>query len=605
MADRFHVTLGGQGHMVAPGSYRRQQSGAQPEGAGPQRLAQRDCGGGGLRGPQLERDRFWTSVGLRPVGLGQGVGPGPKERAPLPVAGLDQNAPRHAVLAGGRPYFAAGQALWQVDRTLGVNPENLGGCTQLGGSLGATASGLAVRDDRELFVARGGGDLWRWTIGGAGFTAYALPFKGVAVYANSVWGLGSATEPTRLLRVTDLAAAAVDPAGWYLDSALRGAALARDALYVATAGALWRVRGTQNSAGAFTFDVQPVLFAGGAGFGDAFGALVEFGGDLFTWYGGQVMRYHATGTGAADLAPTGLTAGYCRGLAVAGGYLVAAVVDTPQYGGGQLWAYDGHGWWCLARNTGGGSPDYWAPMPTASYVQDADLIAFSKGQNTLHGFQLRSYSAQPGLAPGGELITSLWHGRDPDQEKVWLRVGAEFVTPGRASSPGLPSFSPCTVALAYTLDGSNFSAAGSATIDTAGARTIAFDLPPGTTGKLLALKYSLSGVTEGAPTLTALWAEYRPAEPLACRRAWAFEVLAGDGMVARDGSRDARSGRQIAAALWAAWQAGAALAFRDLDYDLDPTPRTVRIANLDERIAAPADAGRWGESRLRVELVEV
>jgi len=244
-------------------------------------------------------------------------------------------------------------------------------------------------------------------------------------------------------------------------------------------------------------------------------------------------------------------------------------------------------------------------MPTASYTQDADLIAFSKGQNTLHGFQLRSYSTQPGLAPGGELVTSLWHGRDPDQEKVWLRVGAEFVTPGRASGPGLPSFSPCTVALAYTLDGSNFTAVGNATLDTAGARTIAFDLPPGTTGKLLALKYSLSGVTAGGPTLTALWAEYRPAEPLVRRRAWAFEVLAGDGMVARDGSRDARSGRQIAAALWGAWQAGAALAFRDLDYDLDPTARTVRIANLDERIAAPADAGRWGESRLRVELVEV
>ena len=75
--------------------------------------------------------------------------------------------------------------------------------------------------------------------------------------------------------------------------------------------------------------------------------------------------------------------------------------------------------------------------------------------------------------------------------------------------------------------------------------------------------------------------------------------------MARDGTPDPRRGTAIAADLWSSWEAGTSLPFRDLDYDLHPTPRTVRIAALEEAIAAPADAGRWGESRVRVRLTEV
>lgn len=605
MAERFDVTLDGQGYMLAPGSYRRQQAGVALAG-GTRRVVQHRWRGA-LRGLAEATDRYWASVGLRPLQDGEALGPGPRERAALVVTGLDPFAKRFGVLANGQPYFVAGQALWRVESVAGSAPRLLGGCTQLGGALGVAASGLAVRDDAALFIARGGGDLWRWDIGGAAFTMYPLRFNNVAVYAGSVWGLGSATEPNRLLRVTDLATAAVDAAGWYLDSAIRTAALARDALYVGTAGALWRVKGAV-SGGAFQGTIEPLVYGAGAGYGDAFSELIDFAGELYTWYGGQVMKYAvpgASGGGAANLVPTGLVAASCRGLAVAGNVLIAAVHDTPQYSGGQVWAYDGVGWWCLARNTGAGSPDYWAPLATGNFTQDADLLASSLGQNTLHGFQLRSYATLPGLAAAGEVVTSLWHGGDPDQEKVWLRVGAELVTPGQASSPGLPSFSACTVTLGYTLDGTNFTTVGSVTVDSAAARTVAFDLPTATTGKLLALKYGVSGVSDGGPSLAALWAEYRSTEPPVRKRVWSFEVLASDDVVTREGGRDSRNGSQIAAALWSAWRRGAALAFRDLDYDRDPSACTVRISTIEEQVKAPADAGRWGESRLKLGLVEV
>ncbi len=87
-------------------------------------------------------------------------------------------------------------------------------------------------------------------------------------------------------------------------------------------------------------------------------------------------------------------------------------------------------------------------MPTAAYCDNADLLAFGAGTTTVYGLQLRPRPGQPGLAPAGELSTSLWHGGAPDKEKVWLRVGAELAAPD-----GAGAFAPCQVSLAYSLDG--------------------------------------------------------------------------------------------------------------------------------------------------------
>jgi hypothetical protein len=265
--------------------------------------------------------------------------------------------------------------------------------------------------------------------------------------------------------------------------------------------------------------------------------------------------------------------------------------------GTSLWAYDGRGWWCLGRNSDSHHEYAW-PFSTASYFENADLLVCS-GTINLLALQLRPRTAQPGLAPGGELTTALWHADAPDGDKAWIRIGAEFAWPGGAA------FGSCTVTLAYSTDGATFTTAGSAGVASAAPRTLAFALPANTVGKWLALRYTLSGVITGAPTLAALWAEYRLAEPGARRRTWQFDLLAADRTPRRDGAPDPRAGGALSADLWSAWEAGATLAFRDLDYDRLPSARTVRLVALDESIPAPADAGRWGESRLRVKLIEV
>jgi hypothetical protein len=545
---------------------------------------------------QAERDRFWSSLGLLPMARTQGVGPGPKE-SQFALAGLHATARRYGVINGGRPYFAAGGNLWRPERAgAGLFPHNLSDFTQLGATLAGDCTGLATDGGNRLFLSRAGAGFAIWTIGGAAFdTSPTVPLTGCAWYAGSLWGGLFDGTTWRLVRCTSDAAYEGD--GWPLDSAPRAFAIVRDGLYIGTQGGLWRARGSVVG-GAFTGEVAP-LAAGGGALADDFVALADYNGELYTWAGGEVVRYHVTASGGAALLPTGLRGWNCRGLVAVGGYLFATVVDGSTGPGAGLWAFDGTGWWCLGRNFDG-DHDYAWPLACAGYFDNADLLAFGDGTTYIYASQLRARTTQAGLAASGELVTSLWHGRDPDKEKAWARIGAEFAWPDGAT------FGSCTVALAYSIDGgATFTTAGSAPVTSAAARTLAFDLPLNTVSKWLALKYSLAGVTDGAPTLAALWAEYRAVEVPRRRRHWTFDLLAADGTVGRAGLPDARRGAAIAADLWAAWESGTTLTFRDIDYDLAPTARSVRIVGLEEAVAAPADAGRWGESRVKVKLVEV
>lgn len=595
MAQAWDVELGGLGYMVAPGSYRRGMDAAGGLGGPPVRQVQREWSGGARRALQAERDRFWSSLGLLPMRQGQGVGPGPRE-ARVAVSGLHPTARRHGAINAGRPYFSAGGGLWRPDRAgSGLYPDNLGGCTQLGSTLAQSVTGLASDGGNRLFLSRAGAGFVIWTIGGAAFdTAPTVPLVGCAWYAGSLWGGLFDGTTWRLVRCTSNTT--YEGSGWPLDSAPRAFATVRDGLYIGTNGGLWRARGDV-AGGAFVGEVAPLVTGGAVA--DDFVALADYNGELYTWAADEVVRYHVTASGGAALVPTGLRGWGCRGLAAAGGYLFASIADGPTAAGVGLWAYDGTGWWCLGRNLDG-DHDYAWPLASAGYFDNGDLLSFGGGTTYLYAAQLRPRATQAGLASGGELVTSLWHGRDPDKEKSWARIGVELAWPEGAT------FGACTVALDYSIDGgATFAAAGSAVVSGAAARTLAFTLPPGTSGKWLALRYRLSGVVDGAPTLAALWAEYREVEVPRRRRHWTFDVLAADGTVGRAGAPDARRGAAIAADLWAAWDGGGSLTFRDIDYDLAPIARTVRIVGLEETVATPAEAGRWGDSRLRVRLVEV
>src|SRR5207247_367010 len=103
--------------------------------------------------------------------------------------------------------------------------------------------------------------------------------------------------------------------------------------------------------------------------------------------------------------------------------------------------------------------------------------------------------------------------------------------------------------------------------------------------RFLMLQVSFSSVSDWAPVLTGVWAEYELLDSPAKRRKWSFQVHARDATVHRDGSLAARTGRQLAADLWADWSAGATVAFKDVDYDATTVAYQVRIVGIGEEVA--------------------
>jgi hypothetical protein len=119
------------------------------------------------------------------------------------------------------------------------------------------------------------------------------------------------------------------------------------------------------------------------------------------------------------------------------------------------------------------------------------------------------------------------------------------------------------------------------------------------------LRTTWTSVADWAPVLTGLWAEYELLDAPARRRKWRFKVHARDGAVERDGAVSTRTGRQLAADLWAAWEAGATVPFRDLDFAATGVTYQVRVVGIGEEVPKPTDGGRWGESVVVLTLVEV
>ena len=595
MPETYDISLGGVGYSVAPKSYKRGLDSSGNLGAAPVRQVQREWAGA-LRPVALERDRHARSLGVWPLPNAGGAAftAGPLQKTST-TSGLPPLKRRYSVLAGGRPYMATGGILYRPERGVaGTYPNNFAGLSQLGTTLPQAITGLCADGGDRLFVSRQGAGYALWPLGGGPWdTTASVLLVGCAFYAGSLWG--GVLDPLgwRLARVT--APNAIEGTGWPIDSAPLAWLVARDALYFTTATALYRVAGSV-VAGAFSGTIAQVAGFGGMGYADDGQWLAEYNGELYVWLGGEVCRHYAGTSTPARWQRTGLRAGACTGLAAAGGKLWAALAD----GDWSLWSYDGIGWWQIADNPDG-AHQYAGPASTGGYFTDADLLTYGAGIARVYAWQLHPTPGQVGLAPSGELVTSLWCGRDPDANKLWTRAGIEVGQVGSGTG-----YTPCTVALDHSLDGgATWTLVASATVGSDAPVTIAGPLPASTRARALALRARLSGVIDGAPALAALWAEYRGIEPATHRRAWDLEIVAADDGIRRNGSADSRRGTAIAAALWAAFDSRAILAFRDVDYDTDPTQRQVQIASLTESIPRPADAGRWSDTSLRVRLVEV
>lgn len=591
MPEAYDITLAGQGYTVLPKAYKRGLDSAGSIGASPLRQVQRDWAGA-LRPGALEKDRHYASLAMVPVrgGGGAGVQLGPRTTT-IPLIGFNAAAKLWSVFAQGQPFAALGGKLWRFDRIgSGGSPNNLSGATQLGATLAQTITGLCWDGMNRLFASRQGAGYVVWTIGGAAWdTTPVTQAQTLTWFRSSLWGGYLDPAGWRWARLTSSTVTDPQP----LDGPPLAAIVSRDATYVTTGSSLYRL-----TAGSSGFVWEVLSSYSGAGLGDDGTVLCEWRGQVYSWIGGEVCRYHSGGNSPAQWVGLGLSGVACQGLFVANGMLFAAVNDSPLVYGIGLWMFDGVGWWCVDRSFG--NRDYNYPFSSGGYFTNAHIITHCGGTNNLAAFQLAPQTNQLGFASSGELITSLWHGRNPDEEALYTRAGMELGWPGVVGTT--PTY---TVYLDYSLDGAGtWTNIASDTFTNDAPHTITGPLNVRTKALNLRVRFAVTGSGGFSPVLRAVWSEGRSIEQATHRTAWDMTLTARDEGIRRDGGRDSRSGAQASADLWAAFLAGGTVTFRDVDYDRAPVERTVRIATLTEEIPQPGEAGRWGESRLRVRLVE-
>ncbi|HEV3495354.1 MAG TPA: hypothetical protein VHA34_03270, partial [Actinomycetes bacterium] len=372
---------------------------------------------------------------------------------------------------------------------------------------------------------------------------------------------------------------------------------------IATRQSLWLLGGRPDpTTNKWTQEPQPFFTQGVWNADDDFLFLLEYGGRLYTWLANQVM-YWEPNEPRQGWRAAGLEGRTCHGAAVAGNMLV--VCCTTRTGASETWAFDGSGWWLLLRTVS--QTRVW-PMHTGG-AGTYDLAVFRDGAAgvTYDLFRMVWRSATLHTYPAtATYLTSLLDAGERDKPKAWRKLGATFAVPEARGNQA--SADPVTVALSFSIDGGKtFTQVASASPSDPTGRVLELSGEPAApaVGHWVQLRATWTSVLDWAPVLTGLWAEYELLDAPARRRRWRFKVHARDGTVQRDGAVASRSGRQLAADLWAAWAAGATVPFTDLDFDLTAKTYQVRIVGIAEEVAKPADGGRWGEAVLALTLVEV
>ena len=633
MAQKTDIVLDGAGYMlVAEGgsasAYVRAQDGMAEGRTG--RIQVRDFFGGQRRAFQLERDRGGDGLAVGPALGGQGVTPWPAMgMAALSTAGgvslPSAGAPIPAVTIGNHVFFARGRYLY---RTVALTATGWGAETQvwdagvgktitsLGNYNGDILIALGTDMDMQVLAYPGGGASVTLLSGAQG--RHVLGYGGFALYSKA-----SATAATGAVnQVRMLTGSGVDVR--YLDAEVLTLAAAGGKAFAATKMALYsfagKVRETtvtveispgpppvteQREVLQWNGDWEAFVQHGNWTEDDDYRFVVGYGGRLYTWLNKSVLEHNPSGE-RAGWRDTGLSALACHGGCVAGGYLVVALETAD--GRSELWAWNGAGWWRMASRPV--SAGRWCHPIALSGAGDWDLLVCTDGSAaaTLVRMVWRSDTAHT-VPVSAEYVTSMIDAGERDKAKAWRKAGAVFASPDLL--PVTSSTDTIVVALDVSTDAgttwqevSTAALAGNSRVHA--NVTLDADLAAaGAVSRWLMLRVRWSGLADWAPILAGVWAEFEVLDAPARRRRWQMVVAAQDQAVDRDGAVLNRSGRELIADLWRCWQDGTTVTFQDLDFDAAPVERRVRIAGITEKVARPADAGRWGDSRVGLTLVEI
>ncbi len=257
---------------------------------------------------------------------------------------------------------------------------------------------------------------------------------------------------------------------------------------------------------------------------------------------------------------TGLSGRRCFGGTVAGGYVVVSIESHE--GMNELWAWDGAGWWRLAQKAMAATGRWIWPTALGGGGGGHDLMVFRDGEATVDLVRLQHRSAaQHAFPSSATFVTPMIDAGERDKTKAWRKAGAVFAAPVRSGN--LSSTDAVTVYLETSLDaGATWSEVASQTL--AGNTLVNSNVTleaalTGAMSRFLMLRVRWESVSDWAPVLVGVWAEFEVMDSPARRRRWSFRVQARDQVVDRAGSPLSRTGRQLIAELWGAWESGTPL----------------------------------------------
>ncbi len=596
------IELAGNPYTLIPGSYRRSSDGL-PEGR-TGRVVINDFVGGQRRALQLERDTSWDGSGVGPAFFGQGVEPWPWSGTHVDsiVQPVSNTQRVHALTVGNHVYLGIGRYLY---RSVGLDTTSWGSLTQVADlGAGQVISSLAWYGGKIAIATGNGLDIRLIDTLTLAVTTLASGLKGswIVGYANRLIAADPTPGNESVLKLTT--GGGVDTRE--LDSPVTNMAIHGGRAVIATRSALWLLGGRADPAtGKWIGEPDPLFSHGAWSETDDFLFLASFGGKLYTWLNGQVMEWNPNGGSTKQgWRSTGLEGRTCYGGTIAGNVLVVSLRNRA--GVYEVWAFDGTGWWLMKSTTA--AARIW-PVHLAG-AGNIDLVAFRNGDSAVAYDIYRMIHRDPvyhGYASSGTFVTSLLDAGQRDADKAWRALGAVFATPvvrGNAASTD-----PVSLTLRYSVDGgTTWIIADSLTTADPEDRTIVLraDLTSAAAlSRFLQIQVEWTSVSDWAPVLTGVWAEYAIFDQPARRRRWSLQIMAQERVIQRDGSLAVRSGREQIEALWTAWQSGQSVSFADIDFDTEPVTRQVRIVDIEEHVSKPSDASRWGESSVRLGLVEL
>lgn len=620
MPQTTDIVLNGAGYMVEAGGYSRAQDGMAEGRTG--RIALRDFFGGQRRAIQLERDKAWDGLAVGPALDGQGVQPwgniSVNQLIPAMTTKPTAAQPVPHAFVRDRFYFAVGTRLY-------VGPVKHGNWTAptLVYDPGTPILDIIPYASSGILIAYGvvrDIDFWSTTANQATVFIAGARANVLGAYAGyAAWG--DARAEGRPSYVQLATGSGIDTR--VLDHDIVGFANVAAELHVITRQAIYSYTGrvkdvmvpnpaytgpgdsddptirAQQWSGEFTPYFQHGVYAEP----DDFRVFVGYGGRIHAWVSGQMMEDNPRGD-RAGWRSTGLSGRRCFGGTVAGGYIVVAIESHDGFN--ELWAWDGSGWWRIARRPMAMTGNWLWPTPLGGASQ-RDVLVFREGEAAVDLVRLQHRSDPAHAFPtSGQFVTPMIDAGERDKTKAWRKVGAVFASPVRFGN--LASMDAVTVALDWSMDaGQTWTTAATSTLtgNTPANNNLTLDANLSAPSRFVMLRVRWESVSDWSPVLVGVWTEFEVLDSPARRRRWSVRVHARDQTVDREGKVLRRTGRELIAELWDAWQDGAPLPFRDQDFDAAPVERIVRIVGISERVGSPADASRWGDSEVTLQLVEV